>query len=148
MKISTKGRYGLRALLDMAVHAGDGSVTLANVAARQEISVGYLEQIFSALRKAGIVIGTKGPQGGYVLAKSPDRLTVKEALDALEGDLFTVNDDSVVSQEASLMQRAIRAAVWDKIAEAAAGALAGLTLAEIAEAYEHNRAGGDYIYYI
>lgn len=148
MKISTKGRYGLRALLDLAVHARDESVTLANIAERQEISVGYLEQIFSALRKANIVIGTKGPQGGYTLANAPDKIPVQAILDVLEGDLFAVSEDAVESAEAAQMQRAIREQVWDRIAGAAAAALKGLTLGDLAEAYELSRSNESFIYYI
>ncbi len=148
MKISTKGRYGLRALLDLAVHSRDESVTLANIAERQEISVGYLEQIFSALRKANIVIGTKGPQGGYVLANAPGKLPVQAILDVLEGDLFAVSEDAVVSSEASQMQQAIREQVWERIAQSAASALKGLTLGELVEAYELSRSKDNLIYYI
>lgn len=148
MKISTKGRYGLRALLDLAVHSQDDSVTLANIAERQEISVGYLEQIFSALRKANIVIGTKGPQGGYVLANTPGKLSVQTILDVLEGDLFTVSEDSVESSEASQMQQAIREQVWNRIAKSATSALTGMTLGELVEAYELSKTKDNFTYYI
>lgn len=148
MKISTKGRYGLRALLDLAVHSRDESVTLANIAERQEISVGYLEQIFSALRKANIVIGTKGPQGGYVLANAPEKLPVQAILDVLEGDLFAVSEDAVVSSEASQMQQIIRDKVWERISQSAASALKCLTLGELVEAYELSKSKDSFIYYI
>jgi Rrf2 family cysteine metabolism transcriptional repressor len=148
MKISTKGRYGLRALLDLALHAKDESCTLTAIADRQQISVGYLEQIFSTLRKAGIVIGMKGPQGGYVLAQPPVRITVGSILEALEGDLFTVIDDPVDSSTAISTQRIIRREVWDRITQSAAEAIAGLTLGDLAEVYEREEMGGEYIYYI
>lgn len=147
MKISTKGRYGLRALLDMAAHADDTS-TLANIAERQGVSLGYLEQIFSTLRKAGIVIGTKGPQGGYALAHPANRLQVQQILDVLEGDLFTITDDPADTGDGTAMQAVIRTKVWDRITGAAAEALAGLTLGDLAEAYERSRNADNYIYYI
>ncbi len=147
MKISTKGRYGLRALLDMAAHA-DETTTLANIAERQSVSLGYLEQIFSTLRKAGIVIGTKGPQGGYALAQPADRLEVQTILDVLEGDLFTITDDPADTTDGTAMQAVIRTHVWDCITGAASAALAGLTLGALAEAYEQSRNTDGYIFYI
>ena len=148
MKISTKGRYGLRALLDLAVHSNDDTTTLANIAERQEMSVGYLEQIFSALRKANIVIGTKGPQGGYALALPADKIAVQTVLDVLEGDLFTITSDKVDADEASTMQEAIRQQVWNRITNAAAAALGGLTINDLAEAYEQNKMKDNYLYNI
>jgi Rrf2 family transcriptional regulator, cysteine metabolism repressor len=148
MKISTKGRYGLRALLDLAVHSNDDTITLANIADRQEMSVGYLEQIFSSLRKANVVIGTKGPQGGYVLAQPAHKIMVQNVLDILEGDLFTVSEDHVDTLEASHMQEAIQQQVWNRITETAASALSGLTLQNLVEAFEQNKLKDNYIYYI
>ena len=148
MKISTKGRYGLRALLDLAVHARDDSTTLAVIAQRQQISVGYLEQIFSSLRKANIVFGTKGPQGGYVLSLPPHRTSVQTILDVLEGDLFTVTEDKVDSDEASQMQEVIRRQVWDRMTDAALTAMKGVTLGDLAEAYRQTLMDGLYDYNI
>ncbi len=148
MKISTKGRYGLRALLDLAVHTGEDSVTLAQIADRQEISVGYLEQIFSTLRKAGVVVGTKGPQGGYVLGQPANKTQVRKLLDVLEGDLFTITEDPVEAADAAIMQDAIREHVWDRITGAASQALDGLTLADLADAYEKVKMKDSYIFYI
>lgn len=147
MKISTKGRYGLRALMDMAAHAEE-TTTLANIAERQGVSLGYLEQIFSTLRKAGIVIGTKGPQGGYALAHPAKRLQVQQLLDVLEGDLFTITDDPADTADGTAMQSIIRTQVWDRITGAASAALAGLTLGDLAEAYERSRNSDSFIYYI
>ena len=69
MKLSTKGRYGLRALIDLAQHGGEGPVSITSIAERQEISERYLEQLMSKLKKAGIIQSIRGAQGGYVLAK-------------------------------------------------------------------------------
>ena len=148
MKISTKGRYGLRALLDLAVYSKDESITLASIAERQEISVGYLEQIFSSLRKANLVIGTKGPQGGYVLAQPADKITIQNALDVLEGDLFTINEDKVEAPDAVLMQDAIRNMVWNRILETAVNALQGLKLCDLVEVYKELKNKDNFIYNI
>lgn len=93
MKISTKGRYGLRALIDLALHSNGELVALKNIAERQGISEPYLEQVFSTLRKAGIVKSQKGSQGGYVLGKDIQNINVGQVLRILEGDLFPINDE-------------------------------------------------------
>ncbi|MGE5598150.1 MAG: RrF2 family transcriptional regulator [Bacteroidota bacterium] len=90
MHISTRGRYGLRALVDLAAHAGRGPVALREIAGRQDISESYLEQVFAALRKAGLVIAIRGPQGGYELGKPAEEITAGEVLRALEGPLTPV----------------------------------------------------------
>ena len=86
MKISTKGRYGIKALIDLVMNSENESVTLKTISKRQNISERYLEQIFSALRKSGIIIGRKGAQGGYTLAKDPKEITISEILRVLEGE--------------------------------------------------------------
>ena len=85
MKLSTKGRYGLRALADLAANAQDGPVSLSETSGRQKISLNYLEQIFGKLSRAGIVTGVKGAGGGYKLARDMDQITAGEVLRALEG---------------------------------------------------------------
>ena len=82
MKISTKGRYGLRALVDLSINAKDDPIVLSSVAERQGISVQYLEHVFSTLRKAGIVRSIKGPKGGYVIAVPTEELKVSVILKA------------------------------------------------------------------
>ncbi|MEI8354914.1 MAG: Rrf2 family transcriptional regulator [Deltaproteobacteria bacterium] len=91
MRLSTKSRYGLRALFDMAYNAGTLPVQIKDISRRQEISPRYLEQIFQSLKKAGILKSKRGPQGGYYLARRPDQITVKEIIDAAEGDTLLVD---------------------------------------------------------
>ena len=90
MKISTKGRYALRMMLDLAVHQGDGYVALKDIAQRQEISKKYLEQIVPMLGKSDILRTTRGYQGGYRLARAPKDYTVGEILRLTEGSLAPV----------------------------------------------------------
>ena len=90
MKISTKGRYALRMMLDLAEHQNDGFVALKDIAERQNISKKYLEQIVPILNKADVLRTTRGFQGGYRLAKSPDKYTVGEILRLTEGSLAPV----------------------------------------------------------
>ena len=97
MKISTKGRYALRLMLDMAIHGNGELVRIKDVAERQEISDKYLEQIVSVLNKAGYVKSIRGPQGGYRLTREPDKYTVGMILRLTEGSLAPVAclDDEV-----------------------------------------------------
>ena len=90
MKISTKGRYALRMLIDLAEHQNCGFVALKDIAARQNISKKYLEQIIPILNKSDILKTTRGSQGGYMLSKSPDQYTVGEILRLTEGSLAPV----------------------------------------------------------
>lgn len=90
MKMSTRGRYGMRLILDIAVNGKERPVALKDIAARQEISGKYLEQITSRLSKAGLVRGTRGVGGGYLLSMPPEEITAGDVLRALEGNLTLV----------------------------------------------------------
>ena len=90
MKISTKGRYALRMLLDLAEHQNEGYIALKDIAARQDISKKYLEQIISILNSGGLVRSVRGPQGGYLLRKAPEDITVGAVLRLTEGTLAPV----------------------------------------------------------
>lgn len=90
MKLSTKGRYGLRALIDLALYSESEAVPISSVAGRQGISESYLEQLFGKLRKAGLVISIRGAQGGYRLAKPAAEISVGDILRSLEGNLDAV----------------------------------------------------------
>lgn len=146
MKISTKGRYGLRALVDLAYHCADGHVSLIQIAERQKISLNYLEQVFSALRKSGIINSVKGAQGGYVLAKDPGDITAGEILRVLEGE-FNIVDD--LDQNQSANQAAIRRLVWEPINQDVRQYMYGTTLKDLVR--EHrvlNELSDENMYYI
>ena len=96
MNISTKGRYGLRAVLDLAIHATDKPVSLSSIAARQRLSEGYLEQLMVPMKRAGIITTSRGAQGGYALARDPHDIRVGEVFRALEGPLALA---SCISEE-------------------------------------------------
>jgi len=91
MKLSTKSRYGVRAMFDMAFHGGTLPSQIKDISRRQNISPRYLEQIFQDLKKAGLLKSRRGPQGGYSLMKSAEEITVKEIVLAAEGELLLVN---------------------------------------------------------
>ena len=90
MKLSTKGRYGLRALIDLAQYSEETPVSITSISKRQDISERYLEQLMSMLKKAGLVKSIRGAAGGYILAKPADEISVGDVLRALEGSLEPV----------------------------------------------------------
>lgn len=90
MKISTKGRYALRMMIDIALHNTGEWISIKDISERQSISVKYLEQIVTSLTKSGLLVSSRGPQGGYRLTKSPDKYTAGEILRAIEGNLAPI----------------------------------------------------------
>ena len=91
MKISTRGRYSLRFMIDLAEHYNEGFIALKDIAARQNISKKYLEQIIPFLNRSGLLASNKGHMGGYMLAKAPSAITVREILQSAEGSLSPVS---------------------------------------------------------
>ncbi len=113
MKISTKGIYALEVVTDLAMHTGDGHpASIRSVAERRQLSEKYLERIVSLLRKGGIVQSERGAQGGYVLTKAPEELTVLEILEAAEGSLAPVDclvNETICESDCS---RCLTRSVW------------------------------------
>lgn len=144
MKLSTKGRYGLRALLDLAVNAQGSHVSLYSIAARQKISVNYLEQVFSTLRKSGIVRSVKGAQGGYLLDADPSSIKVGDILRKLEGDLSVVDDEP--EESIGSMERCIRTKVWNRLNESINQVIDTVTLQDLIT--EYMQSSNDVMYYI
>jgi len=91
MRLSTKGRYGLKAIIDLAIHSSEAPVSIHSISVRQEISERYLEQIIAKLKKADLVVSVRGVSGGYQLAKPAEEISVGDVLYALEGDLNPVD---------------------------------------------------------
>ena len=111
MIFSKRSRYGIRALIDLARNAENGSMQLNEIADRNSISVKYLEQIFASLRKAGIIKSIKGPQGGYLLARPSKDIRAADIIVTLDGNYFLnseeVQGDGKGKMNASIVQRAI-----------------------------------------
>ena len=149
MKFSTKGRYGLRAMVDLAVHSNGDHVALCNIAERQGVSTNYLEQVFSLLRKSGLVKSEKGAQGGYVLAEAPEDIKVGRILRVLEGPLSVIeeNPEGTDTNETAI-QRCIRMSVWDKMNESLNTLVESMTLEDLAENYKQKNGMEDTMYYI
>jgi Rrf2 family transcriptional regulator, cysteine metabolism repressor len=132
MKLSTKGRYGTRALLDLALHQGDNPVQLKDIARRQNISLSYLEHLITPLRAGGLVRSIRGPGGGVALTKSPGEIKLSEVIRLLEGDISVsdcVNDPRVCNRSAACVTRD----VWDELEQAMNGILEATTLQNLVE---------------
>ncbi len=132
IQISTRGQYGLRALVDLAINASSGPIPLSSIAGRQSLSLGYLEQVFSSLRKAGLVRSVKGAQGGYILADSQAKITVGDVLRALEGDLNVVDDKDKDETSETIIEQCLRTMVWERINEALSELADSITLEDLA----------------
>lgn len=132
MKLSTKGRYGLRALIDLAAHSGEGAVSIQSIAQRQKISESYLEQLARILKKEGILVSVRGARGGYQLGRPADQISVGDVLRALEGNLDAVtcpaNEGNGNCQEAD---SCVTRFVWKKINDSITKAVDGITLSEL-----------------
>ena len=135
MKISTRGRYGLKAMIDLTVESIDGKcVCLKSIAERQGIPENYLEQLIALLKKAGLVKSLRGAQGGYILGRSPKDITAGDILRVLEGSLSPV--DCVESGEAACgtgnCGTCATKAVWGKIYESLNDVVDAITLEDLA----------------
>jgi len=136
MKLSTRGRYAARAMLELARHHGHGSLSIDRIAENQHISKRYLEHIFARLREAGIVSGTRGSRGGYALCRAPDTITIGEVVRAVEGPLGPVHcvDDP---DSCPKVGHCATHNLWDEAARALNGPLDAHTVASLFESQEH-----------
>ncbi len=135
MKLSTKGRYGLRAVLDIAVHADEEAVALSQIAEQQGVSLNYLEQLIAKLKKAGIVKSIRGAQGGYMLAVPMETLSIGDILRALEGDLSPVDCSEIKDGESacSHSDSCVTKYVWKRISNSINDAVDSIMLSELVE---------------
>ncbi|NLZ48102.1 MAG: Rrf2 family transcriptional regulator [Clostridiales bacterium] len=133
MKLSTKGRYGVKAMVDLALNYGDEPISIKSISDRQGISEYYLEQLFAPLRKAGIIKSIRGAQGGYILSKSPKDITVAEIIKILEGpiEISDCIEGSTCSNEDYCATRLL----WEKIKKSIDSVLETTTLNDIVEDY-------------
>ena len=145
MLVSMRGDYGVRALIDLAQHYGRGSVQSSDIAARQSIPEPYLDQLLTTLRKAGFIHSTRGPQGGHVLARDPEEITLGEVILALEG---TVSPIACLDNGTSCRQRSrcAQREVWLKVREQTLDLLNGITIGALADKERAREAQG--VYYI
>jgi Rrf2 family protein len=134
MRISTKGRYSLEALLYMALLPKGEYTSTRTIAENTGLSDGYLEQLFIPLRKAGIVQGIRGPQGGYLPGRAPEKITVGEILRTVEGALEPV--DCVKSKTCPMAKDCMSQHTWAELYKEINDCVDAVTLADLAQAYE------------
>lgn len=137
MKLSTKGKYGLKAMFELAISTNKGPVSLKHIAISQGISDQYLEQIFSSLKKAGLVKSVRGAQGGYFLSRDASEITVSDILKVLEGDMaFT---DCLLDKEAcDNFDSCATKFVWAKIKDSIEEVTRSISLQDMLEDYKSN----------
>ena len=147
LKLSTKVRYGTRAMLDLAVHVDEGPVLLKDVAHRQEISLKYLDSILASLKSAGLVKATRGSKGGYVLSEPPSKISVSQIVEALEGPLELV--ECIKRKDfCHRVNSCVTHDIWYELGKAMEVVLKTTTLESlIIRDKKKNRAGGK-MYYI
>ncbi len=132
MRLSTRAKYGTRALLDIAIHGGKGPILLKDIAQRQQISAPYLAHVITPLVTTGIVRSTRGARGGIWLAKSPAEIRLSEVIRALEGSLAPVecvNDPQICTRSALCVTRDI----WNELKQAIDRVLESITLQDLVE---------------
>ncbi len=145
MLFSTRGRYGLKAMVDLAIEYGNGPISTASLAQRQGISTSYLEQMIGALKKAGLIKGARGAMGGYELSRAPEKIDVGTVLRALEGgtelvDCVGTENDAACSNACTCSARPL----WLKLQSRINDVLTSTTLKDMADDYriQLDRHGG------
>ena len=144
MKISTKGRYALRLMLDLALHNDGEYITIKAIAQRQEVSDKYLEQIVPMLSRAGHLKSVRGAQGGYRLAKTPKEYTVGMILRLIEGDLAPVACLEDTPNQCPRASRCATLDVWEQINDAVNQVVDNITLEDLVDKHK-NKCGNDYM---
>ncbi len=147
MKLSTKIRYGARAVLELAFHYGEGAIDLKEIARRQEISVKYLEQVIIPLRTAGLVKSARGARGGYSLAKSPSQICLYDVIETLEGPLCLVDcvRDTKVCRRS---QFCVTRDIWSEVSETLQTKLKSITLDDMVRRRLEKENGSSPVYQI
>ena len=143
MKISTRGRYALRMMIDLAQHYDQGFIALKDISKRQDISKKYLEQIISSLKKAGYVKSLRGAQGGYMLAREPKTYTVGTILRLTEGSMKPVSCLEDEPNQCSKAGECVTLRLWKMLDEAMESVLDKVTLQDLKDWYE--QMGNDYV---
>jgi Rrf2 family transcriptional regulator, cysteine metabolism repressor len=149
MKISTKGRYGLEALLDMAIYSDRVHTNIKSIADRQGIPEKYLEQIFTLLKQSGIIKSVRGAQGGYLLAETPDKISVRQILNALEGPLSPVS--CVLDGQESACERfefCVTRTFWRRMMEELNRVTDATSLADLMDCHRRENLENNPEYYI
>lgn len=139
MKISTKGRYGLTIMIELAKHHGEGPIPLRQIAAEKDLSEAYLEQLVSPLRNAGLVKSVRGAYGGYMLAHKPNEISAADVIRVLEGPIQPV--EGIENEEAPQRE------LWMRIRDAVKNVLDTTTIEDLAK-YTDKEVDDGYMFYI
>ena len=143
MKLSTKGRYGLRALIDLAQYSTEAPVSITSISARQDLSERYLEQLMSMLKKAGLVKSVRGAGGGYVLAKDMAEISVGDVLRALEGSLEPVECAGLEPDgRCKASDYCVTKYVWQRINDSISRTVDEIRLDQLVEESRRKQCGG------
>lgn len=129
MKLTTKGRYAVTAVLDLAIHQENGPVSLAAISERQSISLSYLEQLFSKLRRNGVVNSTRGPGGGYRLKKDAEEITVSDVIIAIDENCDVASCSETDSCKGTY--QCLTHDLWQEISNEIRGFLDGISIADV-----------------
>ena len=133
MKLSTKGRYGVKAMVELAIHYGDSPLSIKTISQRQGISEYYLEQLFSPLRKAKLINSIRGAQGGYILGREPKELKVSDIMYVLEGPIEIA--DCIEGVACNNIDCCATRLLWTKIKNSIDEVMEGVTLQDIVDDY-------------
>lgn len=147
MKLSTKGRYGVRMMLELALHYGQGPVLLKDIAQQQEVSEKYLWHLVGPLKTAGLINSLRGAKGGYVLTKSSSQIKLIQIIKALEGSLAPVEcvDDPRVCKRISIC---VTRDVWKRLKDAIEEILGAITLEDLVKSHKRKNRQETKMYYI
>ena len=129
MRLTGKGRYAVTAMLELAVHGGDGPIALAEISEKHDISLSYLEQLFAALRKKKLVKGLRGPGGGYFLAKSTEKITVADVICAV--DEWVATNLCKGTKKKGKAKKEVTQLLWDEVSRDIFDYVSTITLADI-----------------
>ncbi len=144
MRVSTKGDYGIRALIELAHHYGQGPLQSAEIAARQSIPEPYLDQLLTSLRRAGFIRSLRGPQGGHALLRDPNDIHLSEVVLALEGSVSPIA--CLDEPDGCSKQDCVQRGVWEQVRDATMQVLESVSIEDLAakERLVSNRDGGRY----
>ena len=137
MKLSTKARHAITAMMDLAINDNYKPVTLADISQCQGISLSYLEQLFAKLRKSGLVVGVRGPGGGYRLSRSPNEISVAQIISSIDENVQPQEESSELSVQAQFDDRCITHQIWDELSTKIYNYLDGVSLGEFTQRPEY-----------
>lgn len=148
MKLSTKGKYGVKALFELAMHEGAGPMSLKTIAERQGLSEHYLEQLAAPLRKAGLIVSIRGAQGGYVLSRPSKEITVGDIIRVLEGPIGFTDCSTEGDAAPDCAATCVVHGVWEKVTQQIVNVIDSITLQDLVEQAQAEQAKQNLIYQI